>query len=186
MASGQENAEMIAAAQFQQELNISFSDSTKSPLEPADLVTFKGLDFYPIDQKYIVQAKFKRSKNEKPFEMPTTTDRKPKYVKYGELHFTIDGKPLKLNVYQNVDFGRSPKYKNNLFLPFTDRTSGDETYGGGRYIDLTIPEGKTVKIDFNRAYNPYCAYNKRYSCPIVPHENDLNIKIQAGVKKFHD
>jgi uncharacterized protein (DUF1684 family) len=73
-----------------------------------------------------------------------------------------------------------------LFLPFLDNTNGDTTYGGGRYIDLRIPEGDTIEIDFNKAYNPYCAYNSRYSCPIVPRENYLDTNIEAGVKKFHD
>ena len=73
-----------------------------------------------------------------------------------------------------------------MFLPFSDLTSGNETYGGGRYIDLEIPKGKTITIDFNQAYNPYCAYNPKYSCPIVPAENELLTNVNAGVKKFHD
>jgi uncharacterized protein (DUF1684 family) len=186
LAFGQNQSDTASAVAFQQELNISYADSAKSPLEAKDLAAFKSLDFYPIDAKYIVRARFIRTKKEKPFAMPTTTERKPMYVKYGELHFTIDGKPLKLNLYQNVAFRQHPKYKNSLFLPFTDRTSGNETYGGGRYIDINIPSGKTVVVDFNQAYNPYCAYNKKYSCPIVPQENDLDVEIRAGVKKFHD
>ncbi|WP_321538818.1 DUF1684 domain-containing protein [Flavobacterium piscinae] len=71
-----------------------------------------------------------------------------------------------------------------MFLPFTDLTSGIESYGGGRYIDLKIQEGKIWTIDFNQAYNPYCAYNEKYSCPIVPEENDLKVEIKAGVKAF--
>jgi hypothetical protein len=185
-AIAQNQVALTSAATFQQELNLSFADSSKSPLEAKDRATFKSLDFYPIDSKYVVKANFKRTKNEKPFAMPTTTDRKPMYVKYGELHFSVEGKLLKLNVYQNVAFTQNPKYKNSLFLPFTDRTSGNETYGGGRYIDINIPTGKNVTIDFNQAYNPYCAYNKLYSCPIVPQENDLDVEIRAGVKKFHD
>jgi uncharacterized protein (DUF1684 family) len=73
-----------------------------------------------------------------------------------------------------------------LFLPFLDTTNGIETYGGGRFLDMRIPKSKEVIIDFNKAYNPYCAYNYNYSCPIVPLENNLSIKVKAGVKKFHD
>ena len=73
-----------------------------------------------------------------------------------------------------------------MFLPFSDETNGIESYGGGRYIDLRIPEGNTLIIDFNSAYNPYCAYNDKYSCPIVPRENYLRTRIEAGVKKFKD
>lgn len=169
---------------FQKEINSEYADSTKSPLLKKDLKEFKSLDFYPIDEKFFVNAKFIRTPNEKPFEMPTTTTRKPMYVKYGEAHFTIDGKSFKLNIYQSQDLKKMEKYKNSLFLPFTDRTSGVESYGGGRYIDLEIPEGDSIAIDFNTAYNPYCAYNHNYSCPIPPQENDLNIEIKAGVKKF--
>ncbi|RYD73146.1 MAG: DUF1684 domain-containing protein [Sphingobacteriales bacterium] len=97
---------------------------------------------------------------------------------------SIDGKSFKLNIYQSQDLKKIEKYKNSLFLPFTDLTSGVESYGGGRYVDLEIPEGELIPIDFNTAYNPYCAYNHKYSCPIPPQENDLAIEIKAGVKKF--
>lgn len=186
LAFSQRESDVAQAHQFQLELNQSFSDTAKSPLTKADLLTFKNLDFFPVSASYIINAKFKRTKNEKPFEMATTTARKPMYVKYGELHFTIDGKELKLNVYQNIAFKTHPKYKDDLFLPFTDRTSGNETYGGGRYIDIKIPTSKSVVVDFNQAYNPYCAYNEKYSCPIVPAENDLDVEIRAGVRKFHE
>jgi uncharacterized protein (DUF1684 family) len=118
--------------------------------------------------------------------MPTTTDRKPLYVKYGELHFTIKGIKCQLNVYQNIDLSKKPGYADYLFLPFTDLTSGVESYGGGRYIDLRMQESKQWTINFNLAYNPYCAYNEIYSCPIPPQENDLKVEVKAGVKKFHD
>ena len=118
--------------------------------------------------------------------MKTTTSRTPIYKKYGELHFSIDGKELKLNVYQNVDLKKKPGYDDYLFLPFSDLTCGKDSYIGGRYIDMRIPKSGKVTIDFNQAYNPYCAYNYEYSCPIVPLENDLDIEINAGVKKFHD
>lgn len=169
---------------FQKELNAEYADSVKSPLLKKDLKRFKSLDFYPISEKFFVNAKFVRTPDEKPFEMPTTTTRKPMYVKYGEAHFSIDGKHFKLNIYQSLDMKKIEKYKNDLFLPFTDLTSGVESYGGGRYIDLKIPENDTIAIDFNIAYNPYCAYNHQYSCPIPPQENDLKIEIKAGVKKF--
>lgn len=174
------------SADFQKKLNISYADSSKSPLTEEDLKAFTSLDFYPIDQKYIVNAQFVRVKNAKVFEMKTTTDRLPKYKKYGTLYFELEGKQLSLNVYQNLDLIKKPGYDDYLFLPFSDLTCGKESYIGGRYIDLRIPEGRTVEIDFNKAYNPYCAYNHKYSCPIVPLENDLEIEIKAGVKKFHD
>lgn len=178
--------DVAAAEKFQSELNKSYADSLKSPLMKDDLKQFKGLDFYPIDEKYIVEAIFIRTKKEKSFKMKTTTSRTPIYKKYGEFHFSIDGKELKLNVYQNVDLKKKPGYEDYLFLPFSDLTCGKDSYIGGRYIDMRIPKSEKVIVDFNQAYNPYCAYNYEYSCPIVPLENDLDIEINAGVKKFHD
>ena len=178
--------DLASAEKFQSELNQSYADSLKSPLMKEDLKQFKGLDFFSINEKYIVEATFIRTKKEKPFGMKTTTSRTPLYKKYGELHFEIDGKALKLNVYQNVDLNKKPGYEDYLFLPFSDLTCGKESYIGGRYVDMKIQKGKIWTIDFNKAYNPYCAYNYEYSCPIVPLENDLDIEILAGVKKFHD
>jgi uncharacterized protein len=171
---------------FQQHLNEEYADSLKSPLKEEDRIVFEGLDFFEIKDKFIVEAIFIKSKREKAFQMKTSTDRTPLYKKYGELHFKIDGKELRLNVYQNIDLIKLKDYKDYLFLPFSDLTNGKESYIGGRYIDMQIPKNKTVVIDFNKAYNPYCAYNYKYSCPIVPLENDLDIEIKAGVKKFHD
>lgn len=174
------------AEKFQQNLNKEFADLTHSPLTAKDLAVFKSLDFFKIDADYIVEAQFTKAKNEKAFEMKTTTERAPLYVKYGEISFQIKGENFKLNVYQNLELIKRKGFKNHLFLPFSDLTSGNETYIGGRYIDLEIPKEQTIIIDFNKAYNPYCAYNPKYSCPIVPLENDLATYIYAGVKKFHD
>jgi uncharacterized protein (DUF1684 family) len=172
--------------EYQEALNVSFSDSLHSPLTQEDRLHFEGLDFFPIDEKYVVKAKFIKLKKQKPFEMPTTTTRKPKYIKYGELHFTIDSKELVLTVYRNIDLSKRKGFKDYLFLPFLDETNGIETYGGGRFLDMKVPKSNEVIIDFNKAYNPYCAYNPEYSCPIVPLENQLAVEINAGVKKFHD
>jgi uncharacterized protein (DUF1684 family) len=172
--------------EFQENLNLDYADKEKSPLTKEDLKSFKSLDFFPISDKYIVEATFVRTKKEKVFKMKTSTDRLPEYVKYGELSFTVDGVACKLNVYQNIELIKKPGFDDYLFLPFSDLTSGKESYIGGRYVDLRIQKGKLWTIDFNKAYNPYCAYNHKYSCPIVPLENDLNVEILAGVKKFHD
>jgi uncharacterized protein len=182
----QEAFNVDSVTKFQNKLNTEFADATTSPLEKSDRVGFKSLDFFPIHKNFFVIAQFVRTEKEKPFKMKTSTDRKPVYVKYGEVHFAIDGKNLKLNVYRNIELSRKAEYKDYLFLPFSDLTSGKESYIGGRYIDLSIPKGNTIAIDFNTAYNPYCTYSSNYSCPKVPLENDLNIEIKAGVKKFHD
>lgn len=176
--------DLASAQKYQANLSHFYATDPKSPLMEKDKPHFKGLDFFPADEKFIVTARFTRTADEKPFKMKTTTDRLPNYQKYGELYFLIDGKELKLNVYQNLDLLKDGYDK--LFLPFSDLTSGNESYIGGRYIELDIPTGDTAVIDFNRAYNPYCAYNYKYSCPIVPMENDLPVEIRAGVRKFHD
>jgi uncharacterized protein (DUF1684 family) len=96
----------------------------------------------------------------------------------------MNGKEYQLEVYQNKELMLQEEHKDYLFLPFTDKTNGEETYSGGRYIDLAIPEGDSITIDFNKAYNPYCAYNKKYSCPIVPNVNAMDTKVLAGVMDF--
>ncbi len=177
------NADSVMA--FRKELNADFANKDKSPLTAKDIKSFKKLDFFPVNESFFVNAQFVRTPNEKPFEMPTSSNRKPLYVKFGEAHFVLNGKKGKLNIYRNIELSTKEEYKNYLFLPFTDLTSGVESYGGGRYIDLKIPTGNVITIDFNKAYNPYCAYNHTYSCPIPPEENNLKIAIKAGVKKFH-
>ncbi len=177
---------LAAVEKFQNELNAEYADAKTSPLLPEDLKTFQTLDFYPANEKFYVVAKFIRTENEQPFEMKTSTDRKPVYVKYGEAHFSIDGQAFQLNIYRNIELSKKEQYKDYLFLPFSDLTCGNESYIGGKYIDMKIPQGDTIVIDFNTSYNPYCAYSHKYSCPKVPLENDLKIAIRAGVKKFHD
>lgn len=182
----QEQFSLVAVEKFQTELNAEYADAKTSPLLPEDLKTFHALDFYPANAKFFVVAKFIRTENEQPFEMKTSTDRRPVYVKYGEAHFNIDGQDFQLNLYRNIELSKKEQYKDYLFLPFSDLTCGNESYIGGRYIDMKIPKGDTIVIDFNTAYNPYCAYSYKYSCPKVPLENDLKIAIRAGVKKFHE
>ncbi len=184
--AAQENWSAATAKAYQKNLDVEYANPKESPLEPADLKTFHGLDFYPISAQFAVKAHFRKSEKEKVFKMKTTGSRLPEYVKYGELHFTIDGKKLKLNVYQNVELIKKPGFEDYLFLPFSDLTCGKQSYIGGRYIDMKIPKTHMVLIDFNTAYNPYCAYSHNYSCPVVPLENDLDIEIKAGVKKFHE
>jgi uncharacterized protein (DUF1684 family) len=183
---GQDKFDVAVVEKFQKDLNDEYADAKKSPLMAEDLAHFKVLDFYPINEKAFVIAQFIRNQDEKPFEMPTSGTRRPMYVKYGEARFQLEGKELKLNIYRNIELSKNSAYKDHLFLPFSDLTSGKESYIGGKYIDLKIPTGDIIVVDFNLSYNPYCAYNHKYSCPKVPLENDLAIEIKAGVKKFHD
>ncbi len=184
LSCAQDKQPITGETEFQKELNAHYKDATTSPLKDKDRKTFKGLDFFKFDSAYVVQATFKRTPNETVFKMKTTTDRLPEYVKYGEITFQLKGEQYALNVYQNQALLADKDYEDYLFLPFLDDTNGEESYGGGRYIDLRIPEGETIVIDFNTAYNPYCAYNAKYSCPIVPRENYIPIAVRAGVKAF--
>lgn len=180
----QQSKQIKDAQKFQNNLNKDFSNKEESPLTEDDLKTFKSLDFFPVDTNYIVTAKLQFLENSKPFKMQTTTDRLPVYKVYAIATFKIKGTEYVLHIYQNQKLLLTQDFEDYLFLPFTDKTNAESTYGGGRYIDLKIPDGDTVVIDFNRAYNPYCAYNSKYSCPIPPKENNLDIEINAGVKAY--
>jgi len=147
----------------------------------------KYFQFYPIDKNYQVTATFEKAKDIKWFSMETSAQLKQTYRVYGTLSFTIHDTLVKADIYQSQDLLGSPKYKDYLAFMFTDKTTGDQTYHAGRYIDLAIGDIKDDKvvIDFNKAYNPYCAYVKdRYSCPIPPKENYLPVAIEAGEKSF--
>ncbi len=183
--SKEQQVQLDAAKEAQYKLNIQYADEEKSPLTDADFKTFRSLDFYPIDLKYIIETEFVKNEFPVPFEMATTTDRKPIYQKYGTLFFELNGISCELPVYQNMAENIPEEYKNHIFVPFTDLTTGKESYGGGRYVDLELPFDATVIIDFNSAYNPYCAYNHKYSCAVPPKENELKVAIKAGVKAFH-
>ena len=169
---------------FQYETNRYFSDASTSPLTKEDFELFKSLEFFDIDVNYRIKAKFELTPESPLFEMLTTTDRLPLYRKFGKAKFTINGVSFELSIYQQ--WSSEIGYENYLFLPFNDLTNGKETYGGGRYIDLKNlhPNSDHIIIDFNKAYNPYCAYNPKYSCPIPPDENNLNLSIPVGMKTF--
>ena len=175
-----EKVKITYETKFQKDLNIFFKDATTSPLKISDLKKFKSLPFFPLDSSFIVLAKFQRTPESEFFEMKTSTNRKTKERVYGILTFEIMELEYQLKVYQNQLSAQ--ENKNNLLLPFIDNTNGFSTYGGGRYINLDIPKTNKLIIDFNKSYNPYCAYNDRYSCPLVPKDNYLPIDVKAGVK----
>lgn len=166
MSYAQESDLLIESRAAQEKLNQAYMDPETSILLKEDIEVFTGLEFFPLDAKYIVEASFILTPEEEPFEMLTTTERKAFYRKYAILYFTIDNQDLELSVYQNLSLIETPGYEDYLFIPFNDLTNGFETYGGGRYLDLRIPESDRIRIDFNKTYNPYCVYNPKYSCPI--------------------
>jgi uncharacterized protein len=165
-----------------------FRNTEKTALKEEDFAGFKGLNYYAGDNNFKVRAKFTRTADEKHFQMPTSSGQMKSYVKYGILEFNIDGAAKTLAVYQAdpATLKKYPEYADLLFIPFRDATNRTETYGGGRYIDIKIPAGqKEVTLDFNLAYNPKCAYGgDKWSCPIPPRENSLDVEIKAGEKRY--
>lgn len=168
---------------FQEELNQSFYDIDETPLRGELYENFKGHPFFPIREEFKFEATFERIENAETIEMLTSSGESKTYLPYAKVHFDYENKKHELTLFQSQDLKMIPEYEDYLFLPFKDLTNGDETYAGGRYLDLKIPENSIIIIDFNKAYQPYCAYNiEDYSCPIVPEENQLKVRIPSGVK----
>ena len=167
---------------FQKELNEEYLNPKETPLRGDNLTNFREHPFFPFDLKYRVNAKFVKTENSQPFEIPTSSGKTKHYQEYGKAIFELNGQSYSLTLYQSLDLLKQEKYKDYLFLPFRDATNEKETYGGGKYMDLKIPKGDTIVLDFNKSYQPYCAYNAYdYNCPIVPEANKLPVEIRAGV-----
>ena len=160
-----------------------FIKESNSPLKQNDL---QNLHFYDADSTYKVLANVEILKNEKVFKMPTYDGTSKEFYRYAKINFNLKGKVTTMTLYKSIALASNPTYKDLLFLPFTDETNNKETYGGGRYIDLSSKEIKNdqIELDFNKAYNPYCAYSDGYRCPVPPEENDLLLEIKAGEKLF--
>ncbi|KXH80406.1 DUF1684 domain-containing protein [Chryseobacterium kwangjuense] len=177
-----DSKEIAEIKKFQKTLNAEYLNPKETPLRGENMTRFKEHPFFPVDLKYRVTAKFSRTEDSKSFDLPTSSGKTKSYQEYGKATFDLDGKSYTLTLYQSLDLIKLEKYKDYLFLPFRDATNEKETYGGGKYMDLKIPKGDTIVLDFNQSYQPYCAYNAYdYNCPIVPEENKLPVEIRAGV-----
>lgn len=161
-------------------------EMTKDAFGPLKKDQIAYLSYYDAAPAYVIEAHVEQLFNEPTFQMPTYDGTSNPYKRYAILTFNLEGKSYALTAYQSVSLFQNEAYKNHLFLPFMDLTNGEETYEAGRYIDLSIADIKNGKItiDFNRAYNPYCAYSNGYRCPQPPRENILNLAIPAGEKKY--
>ncbi|WP_312994110.1 DUF1684 domain-containing protein [Chryseobacterium flavum] len=180
--SQKKSKEEAEVEKFRKELNAEYLNPKETPLRDDNFKNFKGHPFFPFDIKYRITAKFIKTEDAQPFDLPTSSGKTKSYREYGKATFDLDGKSYTLTLYQSLDLIKQKKYKDYLFLPFRDATNEKETYGGGKYMDLKIPEGNTIILDFNKSYQPYCAYNAYdYNCPIVPQENKLPVEIRAGV-----
>jgi len=152
------------------------------PLSEEQKATFVGLDYFPPSEEYCIPASFSAANATETFDMPTYNEEPLPFKEYGVFKFHVDGVDYSLTAYQRMDL---PEEKRQWALvPFKDQTNGRNTYGGGRYLEIKFPINKQTLIDFNRASNPWCAYDAKYTCPIPPLKNWLSLQIEAGEKNF--
>ncbi len=152
-----------------------FAHHPQSPLTPEQRAHFAGLNYFPENPALRFELDIEEFPEKEAVTMQTSTGDEQRYIRFGKIHFSVEGQPTALTVYQS---------QHGFFIPFVDALAGKETYGAGRYLNPHIlPNGKLL-VDFNQAYNPYCAYNDRWSCPLTPFENRLPVLIRAGEKIF--
>ena len=179
MANPDEGVGMSDFSEFRKAKDEFFATDAHSPLTPQLRQSFHGLEYYPEnpDLRLVVGIEEFPDHNKQATEMSTNTGDSQRYLRWGTFSFVVDGEAACLTVYRGME-------GDEFFLPFTDATSGQESYGGGRYLDVVPLDADHFLVDFNYAYNPYCAYNSRWSCPIPPPENRLRVPIRAGEKNF--
>ncbi|MBT8327615.1 MAG: DUF1684 domain-containing protein [Bacteroidia bacterium] len=168
-----------AVIRYQDSMSVAFMTGENDVLKKADISPINHLNFFEPNEAYKVSARFIKINGGEIIQMATNTNRLPEYRHFGELQFELKGDSLSLMLYQSLGY---PDY---LFCPFKDLTNGKESYGAGRYLDFKLSDTLNPIVDFNYSYNPYCAYNSDYSCPIPPRANHLKVRIEAGVKAWH-
>jgi len=168
---------MTELENFRQEKDDFFRTDRQSPLTAEQKRSFNGLNYYPENPALRLELVLERNTRPEPIALATSTGDEREYTHAGQIRFTVDGQQAVLQIYE-ADYG--------FFLPFSDATAAEETYGAGRYLEPEEDSPGVLLVDFNLAYNPYCAYNERWSCPLPPSANRLQVKIEAGEKKFHE
>ena len=168
---------MSELTEFRKEKDEFFGRHPQSPLTPDQKREFKGLRYFDENDALRLEVKVERFADQQPLMMQTSTGGVQEYVRYGRFKFQVDGQDTELTIYQ-ADYG--------FFLPFADSLAGQETYPAGRYLEPEPLPGDRFLVDFNVAYNPYCAYNEMWSCPITPSENRLKVPVRAGERLFHN
>ena len=168
---------------FRNEKNRAFRQSEESPLESTQKTSFDSLKYYPGDPNFEITATVSRIAKPDTTLVPMSDNKTEKYLRWGTAKFTLNNAPRQLLLLLKANGTDT-----TLFVPFTDLTNGHDSYGGGRYLDVALPnrDETEIRLDFNRAYNPYCAYNNAYSCPVPPAGNRMGVAIPAGEKSFHD
>ncbi len=182
--SGDDDSEIVYQIQkYRIERDRLFKHSDNSPLPEKDKKAFHGLSYFPIDLKYRFEVRLQEYQEKNIINIITSAGTRRKAVKYGYFEFDMHDQKCRLQVYKLLDIQK--KYPHLLFVPFMDSTTGEESYAGGRYVDLIENDSGTYILDFNMAYNPSCAYGKEgYVCPIPPTENKLDVPIRAGEKRY--
>ena len=162
---------------FRQEKDEFFRTSPHSPLTPDQQQEFDSLDYFEVNPDLDLEVELEKIQEEEKVEMQTTTGGVQSYRRYGRFEVEVDGQNASLTIYHN---------ENGYFLPFVDALAGEETYPAGRYLEPEKVDENRFHVDFNYAYNPYCAYNEKWSCPITPPENRIDIPIRAGEKIYDE
>ncbi len=184
LSGGQSDEEYIQVIEkSREEKNALLKSGDESPFADST-ETFTALKYFPPDSKYRLTANLVSIDSKKVIALPTSDGKEQKYLEYAFATFSLDGVENKLLLLEVMDMGPQ---RGKLFLAFADATSADETYGAGRYLDIKkVPGATSITLDFNLAYNPYCAYSDKFSCPFPPKENILKIAIRAGEKNYHE
>jgi uncharacterized protein (DUF1684 family) len=152
-----------------------FKHDPYSPLTPEQRETFSGLSYFPENPALALEVEVEPFDPPETIEMATSTGDAQTYKRYGRFTFEVDGEPAELTIYAG---------QHGFFLPFVDALANQETYGAGRYLEPDYLGGNRFRVDFNVAYNPYCAYNDAWRCPLTPFENRVKVPIRAGEKLF--
>lgn len=151
---------------------------TRSPIPQDEREGFEGLDYFPLKEDYRFLAELHEHDEKEEVTVKTTMKNEQDYIVWGEFHLEIDGEEIVLQAY------KSEEDDDRFWVPFKDNSNGEETYGAGRYLDVDEKEDGKWIVDLNQAYNPYCAYNEEYECPLIPHHNHLDVRIEAGEKNY--
>lgn len=169
---------------YRKQIRENFKNDPRAPLNTNEELNL--LDYYPVDPKYKLNCDVHIPESTTLLSIPTYSGKEKFYQIYAQASCSFEKQVFNLNIYRSADGPQNPIYQYHLFLPFKDETNSAETFGGGRYIDLNVNQIKNGKviIDFNKAYNPWCAYSDGYNCPIPPIENHLRIPIRAGEKNY--
>jgi uncharacterized protein (DUF1684 family) len=168
---------MSELTDYRAEKDEFFRRHPQSPLMPEQRSGFMGLQYFPENEALRLEVTVEPLQDQQPMQMQTSTGGVQTYIRHGKFRFQVDGEEAELTIYRN---------EHGYFLPFVDSLAGKETYPAGRYLEPEALPGGRFFVDFNMAYNPYCAYNEMWSCPITPPENRLKVPVRAGEKQYQE